>query len=161
MKTTEERRELVVTLCHDVSIPASVIVEYCDALLKGAKGPLTEEQHTDIGYIYKCSRFLLSVTDQIRQEIFEEAYPLTEQERFMHFLRYLLHDLRTPLSNILGFSQLNLKEVAGPINERQRESISHIHRLAQTLQSILDHHQGEAEKELRQQQKRPPGVRRW
>ena len=51
---------------------------------------------------------------------------------------HLSHDLRTPLNIILGFSQLMLDEVPGPINDKQRQCLNDILSSGQHLLHILN-----------------------
>lgn len=58
------------------------------------------------------------------------------------FLHSITHDLRNPVSAIKGFSEFLLKEVAGPLNQNQKNMIVSIDRasfrLLQMVNNILD-----------------------
>jgi PAS domain S-box-containing protein len=55
------------------------------------------------------------------------------------FLANMSHELRTPLNAIIGFSDLMLGELFGPIgNERYREYLSDIRQSSEHLQAIID-----------------------
>ncbi|HWZ97343.1 MAG TPA: response regulator [Candidatus Dormibacteraeota bacterium] len=58
------------------------------------------------------------------------------------FLSTMSHELRTPLNAVLGFSDLLSDERYGPLNERQKRYISHIHtggkHLLTLISDILD-----------------------
>lgn len=58
------------------------------------------------------------------------------------FLASMSHELRTPLHTIIGFSELLAEEIQGPLNEKQRRFVSHIHRdskhLLELINDILD-----------------------
>jgi len=55
------------------------------------------------------------------------------------FLAKMSHELRTPLSAIMGFSDLMLGELFGPIgNERYREYVGDIRQSSEHLQAIID-----------------------
>ncbi|MEF3280426.1 MAG: HAMP domain-containing protein [Elusimicrobiota bacterium] len=58
------------------------------------------------------------------------------------FLHSITHDLRNPVSAIKGFSEFLLKEIAGPINQNQKNMIVSIDRAAfrllQMVNNILD-----------------------
>ncbi|HEY2843790.1 MAG TPA: ATP-binding protein [Bryobacteraceae bacterium] len=58
------------------------------------------------------------------------------------FLASMSHELRTPLHTIIGFSELLGEEVPGPLNEKQKRFIQHIHKdsmhLLDLINDILD-----------------------
>ncbi|MBV9399429.1 MAG: PAS domain-containing sensor histidine kinase [Bryobacterales bacterium] len=58
------------------------------------------------------------------------------------FLASMSHELRTPLHTIIGFSELLGEELEGPLNERQKRFVSHIHKdsihLLELINDILD-----------------------
>ncbi len=58
------------------------------------------------------------------------------------FLASMSHELRTPLHTIIGFTELLLEEVEGPLNETQRRFLAHVHKdslhLLELINGILD-----------------------
>lgn len=50
----------------------------------------------------------------------------------------LNHDLRTPLSAVIGFSQMLLWDEEGPLTAKQREMIEHIQKGGEELLALLD-----------------------
>jgi signal transduction histidine kinase/CheY-like chemotaxis protein len=54
------------------------------------------------------------------------------------FLSTMSHELRTPLNAILGFSDLLPDERYGPLTERQRRYVAHIHTSGQHLLSLIN-----------------------
>ena len=54
------------------------------------------------------------------------------------FLASMSHELRTPLHTIIGFSQLLAEEIQGPLNEKQRRFVDHIHRDSQHLLELIN-----------------------
>ncbi len=58
------------------------------------------------------------------------------------FLASMSHELRTPLHTIIGFSELLGEELEGPLNEKQRRFVQHIHKdslhLLELINDILD-----------------------
>lgn len=65
-----------------------------------------------------------------------------EVERANHlkseFLSGMSHELRTPLHTIIGFTELLEEEIQGPLNEKQRRFIRHIHRDSQHLLALIN-----------------------
>lgn len=59
-----------------------------------------------------------------------------------NFLSTVSHELRTPLTSVIGYSEMLLEDLAGPLNEEQREYISTIRErgesLLELISSILD-----------------------
>ncbi len=54
------------------------------------------------------------------------------------FLASMSHELRTPLNSILGFTGLMLMEVAGAINEKQKEQLARVKSNANHLLSLIN-----------------------
>ncbi len=58
------------------------------------------------------------------------------------FVASMSHELRTPLHTIIGFAELLSEEIEGPLNEKQRRFVGHIHRdslhLLELINDILD-----------------------
>lgn len=71
------------------------------------------------------------------KEVAERASKFKDQ-----FLSTMSHELRTPLNAVLGFSDLLADERYGPLNDRQRRYIDHIHtggkHLLKLISDILD-----------------------
>jgi signal transduction histidine kinase/HAMP domain-containing protein len=69
----------------------------------------------------------------------EIARRLQETEVFRsRFLAHMSHELREPLTNIIGFSRLILKEFDGPINDQQRRDVDIIHANSQHLLGLIN-----------------------
>jgi signal transduction histidine kinase len=70
---------------------------------------------------------------------------LTESNRFIaeadraktQFLANISHELRTPLNAIIGFSKLLLKEIDGPLTEKQREDLEAVHHSGTHLLGLI------------------------
>jgi len=58
------------------------------------------------------------------------------------FLASMSHELRTPLHTVIGFSELLMEEVEGPLNPKQKRFMSHIlqdsRHLLQLINEVLD-----------------------
>lgn len=88
----------------------------------------------------KQAEQLISATNQqleIRNKEVERANRLKSE-----FLASMSHELRTPLHTILGFTELLLEEVEGPLNEKQKRFLGHVHHdslhLLELINDILD-----------------------
>ncbi len=54
------------------------------------------------------------------------------------FLSGMSHELRTPLNAIIGFSELLLEEVAGPVAPLQKEYVGHVVEAGRHLLSLIN-----------------------
>ena len=54
------------------------------------------------------------------------------------FLASMSHELRTPLHTVIGFSELLAEELEGPLNEKQKRFVDHIHRDANHLLELIN-----------------------
>lgn len=68
-----------------------------------------------------------------RNDALEKAGQL--RESFVHHVSY---ELRSPLTNVIGFTQLLADGAIGPLNDRQKEYAGHIMRSSAALMAIID-----------------------
>src|SRR6202022_3310433 len=54
------------------------------------------------------------------------------------FLANVSHELRTPLSPIIGFSQIPLDGLDGPINDEQQQDIQQVNKSGQSLLALIN-----------------------
>jgi PAS domain S-box-containing protein len=54
------------------------------------------------------------------------------------FLASMSHELRTPLHTVIGFSELLLEELEGPLNAKQKRFLSHIKQDSQHLLELIN-----------------------
>ncbi len=54
------------------------------------------------------------------------------------FLAGMSHELRTPLHTIIGFTELLAEELEGPLNDKQKRFINHVHRDALHLLDLIN-----------------------
>jgi len=65
--------------------------------------------------------------DQRTQELRQVVSQLREANKLKsNFLATISHELRTPLNSIIGFSEMLIDELAGPLSAHQREYLGHI-----------------------------------
>ena len=70
---------------------------------------------------------------ELRNQEIERANRLKSE-----FLANMSHELRTPLHTVIGFSELLIEEMRGPLNEDQKRFIRHIHKDAQHLLALIN-----------------------
>ncbi len=54
------------------------------------------------------------------------------------FLANMSHELRTPLNSIIGYSELILEEMYGPITEKQRDRLEKVNRNGKSLLALIN-----------------------
>jgi PAS domain S-box-containing protein len=78
------------------------------------------------------------VRDVTERKAADEKIRVMQRE----FLAGMSHELRTPLHTIIGFSELLAEEIQGPLNEKQKRFVGHIHKdslhLLALINDILD-----------------------
>ena len=82
-----------------------------------------------------------SYREQLKLEgsLREHARHLEEANRAKsQFLANMSHELRTPLNAIIGFSALLMEGLHGPLTEKQRRHLGHIHTSGQHLLAIIN-----------------------
>ncbi|WP_244603647.1 ATP-binding protein [Methanococcoides sp. AM1] len=70
----------------------------------------------------------------IKAKMDAEAANQTKSE----FLANMSHELRTPLNSIIGFSDIMLEKIAGPINEKQEKYIVNIRNSGKHLLNLIN-----------------------
>jgi signal transduction histidine kinase/DNA-binding response OmpR family regulator len=81
-----------------------------------------------------------------KKEVEEYSYSILQAKEELEraskfkdqFLSTMSHELRTPLNAILGFSDLLPDERYGPLNERQRRYVAHIHTSGKHLLNLIN-----------------------
>ena len=61
----------------------------------------------------------------------------TSERAKARFLRHLSHELKSPLNSILGFSELLLAEIDGPVTPKQRDQLGAIWRSGEALERYI------------------------
>jgi len=83
----------------------------------------------------------VDVSDAKRAEraLIERTEALEAADRLKTaFISHVSYELRTPLTNIIGFSELLASPVAGPLTDRQHDYLNDIRLSGRTLLSIID-----------------------
>ncbi|MGH9714464.1 MAG: PAS domain S-box protein [Candidatus Acidiferrales bacterium] len=80
---------------------------------------------------------------QVEEDLLRAKEEAERSNKFKdQFLSTMSHELRTPLNAVLGFSDLLSEEQYGPLNDRQRRYVNHIHtggaHLLRLINDILD-----------------------
>jgi signal transduction histidine kinase len=101
-------------------------------LFSGHRALLTSQMH------------LASVTESYRQleeqntKLAESYDRLKELDRLKsNFLATVSHELRTPLTSILGYSEMLVEQIAGPMNDEQTEFVRTIMEKGEQLLSLI------------------------
>ena len=87
---------------------------------------------------------LLTFTDvtagvNVERALTERNEALTEAEAFRNdFVHHVSYELRSPLTNIIGFTQMLGNEMVGPLNPRQGEYASYVMQSSKSLLAIID-----------------------
>ena len=77
------------------------------------------------------------------QELADRNHEVERANRLKsEFLAGMSHELRTPLHTIIGFSELLSEELEGPLNDKQKRFVNHIHKdslhLLELINDVLD-----------------------
>ncbi len=93
---------------------------------------------------------LLAMNEKLEDKVYERTRDIELANQKLErsnklksrFIATISHELRTPLNSILGFSELLLDEVSGPLTERQKRQVNNIYssgtHLLQLINNVLD-----------------------
>ncbi len=91
-------------------------------------------------YMCHCAAKFIDVQQHELNERLEKA--LVTKHLTGRFLANVSHDLRTPLTAVLGFTELLQEDTYGPLNEAQRQAVEHIvnsgQNLLETINNLID-----------------------
>ena len=96
---------------------------------------VSERKHAELQLRQERERYTKEL--ELRNKEIERANSLKSE-----FLASVSHELRTPLHSIIGFSELLGEELHGPLNDKQKRFVHHIHRdslhLLELINDVLD-----------------------
>ncbi|MBV9079268.1 MAG: PAS-domain containing protein, partial [Methylobacteriaceae bacterium] len=128
----EELREAVFGY-SDMRVRSSVRMERRDgSVLECAAEPLP-----DGATLLTFSDVTASVNVERALTDRNEALELSARLR-NEFVHHVSYELRSPLQNIIGFTEFLGQEAIGPLNDRQREYAQHIRRSSDALLTIIN-----------------------
>jgi len=120
---------------HDVyaaKLDALDWVILLDAEASDAQKGLIQQERNELSLLQDRLNALNALLE-LRNRQLERATQLKSQ-----FLANMSHELRTPLTAILGYSGLMLKEVPGPLNEKQHRFVGHMDNSAKHLLALIN-----------------------
>lgn len=81
----------------------------------------------------------VSDSKRVERALIERAHALEAADRLKNaFISHVSYELRTPLTNIIGFSELLASPIAGPLTDKQHDYLADIRLSGRTLLAIVD-----------------------
>jgi signal transduction histidine kinase len=108
------------------------------------------EDVTEFVRLRQQGRELRSRADRMEAEVYQRATEVQQKNLELEranrakdqFMSHMSHELRTPLHTIIGFAEVLEEELEGPLNDKQRRFVNHIHRdsmhLLELINDVLD-----------------------
>ncbi|MGO9015655.1 MAG: response regulator [Dissulfurispiraceae bacterium] len=135
----------------DVSLTLSTLTDGDEKVLGtvGISKDITEKKRLEKA-IEERNAELQELNENLEDKVFERTKDIERAKRELErsnmlkgrFISTISHELRTPLNSILGFSELLLQEVSGPLTDRQKRHINNIYssgtHLLQLINNVLD-----------------------
>ncbi len=146
--------------------PLLAIMKHISLLLKGEAGDVSIRQSDYLLTIRKQSEFLRSMiqtqlnlldrelaTEAKQRRLAEEQAQAFKQE-YQELLSLVTHDLRTPLTVIIGYTRMMLGGMSGKLNRKQIELLSTINREADAeyklVNRVIEHASAQLERKILQ-----------
>jgi PAS domain S-box-containing protein len=100
----------------------------------------------DISDRKRAEQSLLEAREELERQVDARTHDLSvaltkaqEVDRLKsEFLASMSHELRTPLNSIIGFSEIVLAEIPGPLNEEQKRQLTMAHSSARHLLHLIN-----------------------
>ncbi len=135
----------------DISLTLSHLKNGAGGLLGtvGISKDITEKKRLERA-IEERNLELQEMNEKLEEKVFERTKDLEKANRELErsnklksqFIATMSHELRTPLNSILGFSELLVDEVYGPLTDKQKRHVHNIYNsgshLLQLINNILD-----------------------
>jgi len=149
MQTNQQNdnRQLFGAVLREFTAPLKRIADQANRLIAGEQGALDQAQTEDVRIILQASLRLLGLVDKLAASA-EQAGAVAEAnsagtsqlsggELRSRLLARMSHDLRSPLNSVVGFADLLLQGMEGPLSEKQQQAISAIAQEAQALMELI------------------------
>ncbi len=102
------------------------------------KGPMFVEDDSEVVSFFAAEATAILRLQRYRQSA-TELEALREADRLKdEFMAVVSHELRTPLTAITGYSDILLRKLSGPLNERQERQIAGVRDAARRLLSLIN-----------------------
>ena len=126
----------------DTTVASSIELENLTVAFRNFRQVLLEQQRADRMERVKLEEIVASRTAELRQALeqargSEEAAIKASQAK-SEFLSAMSHELRTPLNAVIGFGQLLDDDPEAPLNDDQKDSVSHILTSGSYLLDLVD-----------------------
>jgi signal transduction histidine kinase len=133
-------RVAVLVLARRSDAGGAIEARLCDAIA-GVLGQMLQTAFA----AWVTSQMHLAVSEQSHHELTHQNAELQRAVEHLrqldklksNFLATVSHELRTPLTSVIGFSELLLEGLAGPLLEEQREYVDTIHGRGEELLSLI------------------------
>lgn len=103
-------------------------------LLRGQQRDLELRRADDLPLAEELARRAALAIDNAR--LYESA--LAASQAKSDFLAVMSHELRTPLTTVIGYAELLVDEVSGPVSEQQRQQLTRIQASAGQLLQLIE-----------------------
>jgi CheY-like chemotaxis protein len=102
------------------------------------KGPMFVEDDVEVVSFFAGEAAAILQVQRYRQSV-NELEALREADRLKdEFMAVVSHELRTPLTAISGYSDILMRKLSGPLNERQERQVLGIRDAARRLLSLIN-----------------------
>ena len=102
------------------------------------KGPMFVEDDREVLRFFSAEAAAILRMQQYRRSV-NELEALREADRLKdEFMAVVSHELRTPLTAISGYSDILLRKLSGPLNDRQERQVGGIRDAARRLLALIN-----------------------